>query len=167
MSQSAATKPFYNPARRDPAVEPGFYEWCETRLEQVLEEDAVQTHLTCWEQEPDRTMSLCLAFRGNSVRPFCLDTFHRMCAVSNDLVDALEKGQIDTQPVIEIALFYPDSARETLPLELRETCDRFRNAILEAAQEWPWVIKTFHQEQADAKERSRCSCRFNGGCVCD
>jgi len=90
-----------------------------------------------------------------------------MCAASPDVVDALEKGQVITDAVIEEALFSPDSVRDRMPLEIRESCDRYRNHILEAAQSWEWVFGIYEEHEAKHEMQRRCSCRFRGGCVCD
>ena len=122
--------------------------------------------MTCWETEQQRTLSLCLAFRGSDYRPSSLDTFNRMCSASPDLVDAIEDGQVITDAVIEEALFAPDTVRGRMSLGLREVCDRYRNHILEAAQSWDWVRKAYDNQKAHHEMQQRCSCRFRGGCIC-
>lgn len=146
-------------------VNDSFLEWCESELARVLEEDMIQTVESCWEHEEAATLKVCLAFRGAPWRPSILDTFNRMCAVSDDVIPALKDGEVETLQVLEIALFPSDSLFNQMPPELREVCSWFRRHILEAAQQWRWVQNTFASERATAMERMRCAC--GGRCVCE
>lgn len=152
-------------ARNLPILNASFLEWCEVEIERALEKDAMRTHESCWEQEPVWTLSLCLAFRGSQYRPMRLDQFHRMCAASDDLLQALADDEVDTTGVIEMALFPAPSDDDGMPAHLREACNRYRAHILEAAQGWGWIREVFDDQRAAAAARARCRC--GGDCVCE